>query len=65
LWAAFAVSTFGTWLAFDAFSMIAILALHASPVRVSALAAAGRSRVGRDECLLSARRVSSIPAALS
>ncbi len=41
LWAAFAVSTFGTWLAFDAFSMVAILALHARPLQVSVLAAAG------------------------
>jgi len=41
LWAAFAVSTFGTWLAFDAFSMVAILALHARPLEVSLLAAAG------------------------
>lgn len=41
LWAAFAVSAFGTWLAFDAFSMVAILAVHAGPVQVSLLAAAG------------------------
>jgi MFS family permease len=41
LWAAYAVSTFGTWLAFDAFVLIAILALHAGPAAVSALAAAG------------------------
>ncbi len=41
LWAAFAVSTFGTWVAFDAFPLIAILVLHAGPVEVSALAAAG------------------------
>jgi MFS family permease len=41
LWAAFAVSTFGTWLAFDAFSLIAILVLDAGPAAVSALAAAG------------------------
>jgi MFS family permease len=41
LWAAFAVSTVGTWLAFDAFSIVAILALHARPVEVSLLAAAG------------------------
>lgn len=41
LWAAFAVSAFGTWLAFDALSMVAILAVHASPVEVSLLAAAG------------------------
>jgi MFS family permease len=41
LWAAYAVSTFGTWVAFDAFPLIAILALHAGPTEVSALAAAG------------------------
>jgi MFS family permease len=41
LWGAYAVSTFGTWLAFDAFSLVAILALHAGPAEVSALAAAG------------------------
>ena len=41
LWAAYAVSTFGTWLAFDAFPLIAILVLHAGPTEVSALAAAG------------------------
>jgi MFS family permease len=41
LWAAYAVSTFGTWFAFDAFSLIAILVLHASPSEVSLLAAAG------------------------
>ncbi len=41
LWAAYAVSTFGTWLAFDAFPLIAILVLHAGSTEVSALAAAG------------------------
>nr|WSX49367.1 MFS transporter [Streptomyces sp. NBC_00974] len=41
LWAAYGVSTFGTWLAFDAFALIAILALHAGPAQVSLLAAAG------------------------
>ena len=41
LWAAFAVSTFGTWFAFDAFPLIAILVLHAGPAEVSVLAAAG------------------------
>jgi MFS family permease len=41
LWAAYAVSTFGTWLAFDAFPLIAILVLHAGPAQVSVLAAAG------------------------
>jgi MFS family permease len=41
LWAAYAVSSFGTYLAFDAFSLIAILALHAGPLKVSILASAG------------------------
>ena len=41
LWLAYAVSTFGTWIAFDAFSLVAILLLHAGPAQVSALAAAG------------------------
>lgn len=41
LWAGFAVSTFGTRLAFDAFALIAILALNAGPTQVSLLAAAG------------------------
>ncbi|WP_040859122.1 MFS transporter [Nocardia niigatensis] len=41
LWAAFAVSTAGTWLAFDAFPLIAVLVLHAGPGQVSLLAAAG------------------------
>jgi MFS family permease len=41
LWAAYAVSTAGTWLAFDAFPLIAILVLHTGPVEVSVLAAAG------------------------
>jgi MFS family permease len=43
LWTAYSVSTFGTWLAFDAFSLIAILVLHAGPTRVAVLAAAGRA----------------------
>jgi MFS family permease len=41
LWAAYTVSTVGTWLAFDAFPLIAILVLHASPAQVSLLASAG------------------------
>jgi len=41
LWAAYAASTFGTWLAFDAFVLIAILALDAGPTQVSLLAASG------------------------
>jgi MFS transporter len=40
LWTADAVSTFGTWLAFDAFALIAILVLDAGPTEVSVLAAA-------------------------
>ncbi|GAA5770734.1 hypothetical protein Aros01_07261 [Streptosporangium roseum] len=40
-WAAYAVSAFGTWLAFDTFALIAILALDAGPTEVSVLAAAG------------------------
>ncbi|MFD4259558.1 MFS transporter [Streptomyces sp. NPDC058534] len=41
LWAAYAVSTFGTRLAFDAFPLIAVLVLDAGPAQVAALAAAG------------------------
>nr|WSW68921.1 MFS transporter [Streptomyces sp. NBC_00995] len=41
LWAAYTVSGFGTRLAFDAFALIAILALHAGPTQVSVLAATG------------------------
>ncbi|MDX2540316.1 MFS transporter [Streptomyces sp. WI04-05B] len=41
LWAAYATSVFGTWLAFDAFPLIAVLVLHAGPAQVSLLAAAG------------------------
>jgi MFS family permease len=41
LWGAFSVSTFGTWVAFDAFPIVAILALHARPFEVSLLAATG------------------------
>ena len=41
LWAAYAASTVGTWFAFDAFPLVAILALHSTPAEVSALAAAG------------------------
>ncbi len=41
LWAAYAVSTLGTWLAFDALPLIAILVLHAGSAEVSGLAAAG------------------------
>ena len=41
LWAAYAVSAFGTWLALDAFPLVAILVLHVGPTEVSVLAAAG------------------------
>ncbi|GAA1987592.1 MFS transporter [Catenulispora subtropica] len=41
LWSAYAVSTLGTWLAFNAFNVILIRVLHAGPARVAALAAAG------------------------
>lgn len=41
LWAAYAVSSFGTRLAFDAFAMIAILVLHADTAQVALLASAG------------------------
>lgn len=41
LWAAYAASTVGTWFAFDAFPLVAILVLHSSPAEVSLLAAGG------------------------
>ncbi|WP_345629945.1 MFS transporter [Rugosimonospora acidiphila] len=41
LWAAYAVSAYGSGLALGAFPLIAVLALHASPVEVSALSAVG------------------------
>lgn len=41
LWAAYAVSTYGTWLGFGAFSFIAIRVLHASAAEVAALSASG------------------------
>jgi MFS family permease len=41
LWAAYAVSALGTWLAFDAFPLIAVRVLHAGPAEVAALASAG------------------------
>ncbi|MQY30557.1 MFS transporter [Nocardia aurantia] len=41
LWAAYAVSAYGTGLGFGAFPLIAVLALHASPAQVSALSAVG------------------------
>lgn len=41
LWAAYAVSTYGTWLGFGAFSVIAIKVLHAGTAQVAALSASG------------------------
>ena len=41
LWAAFAVSAYGSGIGFGAFSIIAVRVLHTGPVGVSALAAAG------------------------
>lgn len=41
LWAAYAVSTYGTWLAFGAFPLIAVRVLHSPAFAVSLLEAAG------------------------
>ena len=41
LWAAYAVSSLGTWLAFSAFPLIAVVELHAGASEVAALAAVG------------------------
>lgn len=41
LWAAYAVSAFGSRLAFNAFGLVAIQVLHAGPTQVALLAAAG------------------------
>lgn len=41
LWAAYAISMAGTWLALDAFPLVAILALHSSSAQVSLLSATG------------------------
>lgn len=41
LWSAYAVSTYGTWVAFGAFPLIAVRVLHSSAFAVSALDAAG------------------------
>ncbi|MFJ2259218.1 MFS transporter [Streptomyces sp. NPDC087844] len=43
LWAAFAVSSYGTGIGFGAFPLIAVLVLHSGPAQVAALAAAGRA----------------------
>jgi len=41
LWAAYAVSAYGSGLGFGAFPLIAVLVLHASSAQVSALSAVG------------------------
>jgi MFS family permease len=41
LWAAYAVSTVGTWLALDGFGLVAVIVLRSTPAQVSLLAAAG------------------------
>ncbi|MEU5517140.1 MFS transporter [Streptomyces griseoaurantiacus] len=41
LWGAYGINALGTWLAFDAFPLIAVLVLHSGPLAVSVLAAAG------------------------
>ncbi|MDN3351113.1 MFS transporter [Actinomadura sp. DC4] len=41
LWAAYAISAYGSGLGFGAFPLIAVLALHAGPAEVSALSAVG------------------------
>lgn len=41
LWAAYAISSFGTRFAFDAFALIAVLVLHAGTGQVALLSAAG------------------------
>ncbi|WP_062440275.1 MFS transporter [Herbidospora daliensis] len=41
VWAAYAVSAYGTWLGFGAFPLIAVLVLDVGPAQVSALSAAG------------------------
>ncbi|WBB71217.1 MFS transporter [Micromonospora sp. WMMD1128] len=41
LWSAYAVSTYGTWLAFGAFPLLAVQVLHSSAFAVSLLEAAG------------------------
>ncbi|MEV0735145.1 MFS transporter [Streptomyces sp. NPDC050549] len=43
LWAAFAVSSYGTGLGFGAFSLLAIIVLHSGPTQVAVLAASGRA----------------------
>ncbi|MFD6289752.1 MFS transporter [Streptomyces sp. NPDC060205] len=43
LWAAFAVSAYGTGIGFGAFPLIAVLVLRSGPAQVAALAAVGRA----------------------
>ncbi|MFE7216775.1 MFS transporter [Streptomyces sp. NPDC001698] len=43
LWAAYAVSSYGTGLGFGAFPLIAVLVLHSGPTQVATLSAAGRA----------------------
>ncbi|MGW5664127.1 MFS transporter [Streptomyces sp. NPDC003758] len=43
LWAAYAVSSYGTGLGFGAFSVLAVVVLHSGPTQVAALSAAGRA----------------------
>jgi MFS family permease len=43
LWAAYAVSSYGSGLGFGALPLIAVLVLHCGPAQVAALAAAGRA----------------------
>lgn len=43
LWAAFAVSSYGTGLGFGALPLLAVLVLHCGPAQVAALAATGRA----------------------
>nr|WSY53890.1 MFS transporter [Streptomyces sp. NBC_00886] len=43
LWAAFAISSYGTGLGFGAFSVLAILVVHSGPTQVAVLAASGRA----------------------
>ncbi|MFE9661111.1 MFS transporter [Streptomyces sp. NPDC005955] len=43
LWAAYAVSTYGTSLGFGAFPLLAVLVLESGPAQVAALAATGRA----------------------
>src|ERR1700759_856143 len=41
LWAAYAVSAYGTGIGFGAFPLVAILVLHAGPAEVAGLSSAG------------------------